>query len=109
MSGIGGLTLRDDGGDQAGHSSDDVGGRKGKSSPCSFNCEEDDAACRDFHQSCDEEVNVEVSSGYPHPQDEALIDHLSGEPAEREGFNHSHKSRRIFYPLYPDLPDIHEN
>lgn len=104
-----GLTLRDEGSDQAGQSSNDVGGEKRKSSPHSFNSEEDEEARRELHQTWDEEVNVEVSSCYPHPHDEALIDHLGGEPEERRGFNGSPKSRHIFYPIYQDLPDIHED
>lgn len=104
-----GLTLRDEGSDQAGQSSYDVGGGKGNSPPHSFNSEEDEEACRELHQTWDEEVNVEVSSWYPHPHDEALIDHLGGEPAERGAFHYSHRSRHIFDPIYPDLPDKHEN
>lgn len=104
-----GLTLRDEGSDQAGQSSYDVGGGKGKSSPHSLNSEDDEEACRELHQTWDEEVSVEVSSLYPHPHDEALIDHLGGEPAERGAFNYSHTLYNIFDPIYQYLPDIHEN
>lgn len=56
------LTVRDKGSDAAGHPSYNVGRSKRKASSDTFNCEKDEEAGRELHQSRDEEVHVDISS-----------------------------------------------
>ena len=78
------LTVRNEGGDQTGCSSYKVCSGEGKASPNAFNGEEDEEGSRELHQGRDEEVDVDVSSCYPYPHDEALINHSNGEPEHME-------------------------
>lgn len=82
------LTVRNEGSNQAGGSSEDVGGGEGKTTADAINWEKDKKGSRKLGQAREEEVDVDVSSCYPHPHDEALIYHSTGEPVvETRRFN----------------------
>ncbi len=79
------LTFRNEGSDEAGDSSHDVGGGEGKASANAFDSEEDEEGSRKFHQTWDEEVDVDISSQNAEPHDQTLVDHGAGEPGRGKG------------------------
>lgn len=79
------LTLRNEGGDEAGGSGHDVGGGEGKASAEAFDGEQDEKGSGELLQTGDEEVDVDVSSQNTQPHDQALVDHSTGEPGRDRG------------------------
>lgn len=75
------LTLRNEGSDEAGGSSHEVGRGEGKASADAFNGEEYEEGSGKLHQARDEEVDVDISSQDAQPHDQTLVDHGTGEPA----------------------------
>ena len=75
------LTLRNEGGDEAGGSRHDVGGGEGNASADAFDGEQDEEGGRELHQTGDKEVDIDVSSQNAQPHDQTLVDHSTGEPA----------------------------
>lgn len=76
------LTVGDEGGDEAGNSSHDVGGDEWKATADPLNGEEYEEGSRELHQTRDEKVGVDIPFCDPHPHDQTLINHSTGEPEE---------------------------
>lgn len=81
------LTVRNEGGDEAGGSGYEVGRGEGKASADAFDGEEDEEGSRKLHQARDEEVDVDVSSKNTQPHDQTLVDNSTGEPGRGKGRN----------------------
>lgn len=75
------LTVRNEGSNEAGGSSHEVGGGEGKAPADAFDGEEDKERSGELHQARDEEVNVDISPQNPEPHDQTLVDNSTGEPA----------------------------
>lgn len=76
------LTVGDEGGDEAGNSSCDVGCEERKATTDPLDGEKYEEGSGELHQSRDEEISVDIPFCDPHPHDQTLINHSTGEPEE---------------------------